>query len=61
VITRIVELTREASIWRMFSRKPSEERRRMKDAEKTRKLEEEKRKEKERERQEHEKGNNYKL
>jgi hypothetical protein len=41
-----------------FSRKPPEERQRMKDAEKARKVEVENRKEKEKGRQEHEKGNN---
>jgi hypothetical protein len=44
-------------IWCTFSRKTSEDRQRMKDAEKARKVEVEGRKEKEKGRQEHEKGN----
>lgn len=44
-------------IWCTFSRKMPEDRQRMKDAEKARKVEVESRKEKEKGRQEHEKGN----
>lgn len=44
-------------IWYTFSRKTPEDRQRMKDAEKTRKVEVESRKEKEKGRQENEKGN----